>query len=174
MPSCSDYCTACDLPKDILRQPANKCNSLPVCYTEGSRYLENPDISGKSGYNYICRCAHARRPLVQTGGESESSNGTTTEIDKVGVNASCSIEVGGIYIVRSRDQVIRRRRRIVCCKDFADNLGGSGYLDDNRFRHLLIYLNKRMFTDQIHWWGPWLKRNRLWRLNQLGWAPCFP
>ena len=150
MPSRSDYCTACDLPEDILRQRANKYNSLRVCYTEGSSYLENPYISGKSGYDDIPRCGHARRPLVQTRAESTSSNGTCTEIEEVGVDASWSILVGGNYIVRSRDQVVRRRRRIVCCKDFADNLGGSGYLTNNRFRHLLTYLNKSIFTHQIH------------------------
>ena len=154
MPSCSDYCTACDLPEDILRQRANKYNFLRVCYSEDSWYLENPDISWKSAYGDILRCSHARRPLVQTRDESESSNGTCTEIEEVRVDASRSIEVGGLYIIRSRDQVVRRRRRIVCCKDLADNLGRNGYLDDNRFTRLLIYLNKRMFTHQIHCWAP--------------------
>ena len=88
MPSCSDYCTACDLPEDILRQRAIKYYFLRACNTEDSCYLENPDISGKSAYGDIRGCGHARRPLVQTGGESESSNGTSTEIEEVGVDAS--------------------------------------------------------------------------------------
>ena len=128
MPSRSYYCTVCDLPKDILRQRANEYNFLPVCYTEGSSYLENPDISGTSAYGDIPRCGHARCPLIQTGKEGESSNGTCTEIDEVGVDASWSIEVGGVHIICRRDQIVRRRRRIVCCKDFADNLGGSSCL----------------------------------------------
>ena len=126
MRCCSDCCTACDLPEDILRQRTNKYNFFRVCYTEGPRYLKNPDISGKSAYGDIRGCGHARRPLVQTGAEGESSNSTSTEIEEVGVGASWSIEVGGIYIIRSCDQVARRRRRKVCCKDFADNLCGSG------------------------------------------------
>ena len=138
MPSCSNYCTACDLPENILRQRANKYNVLCVCYTKGSCYLENPDICGKSAYGDIPRCGHARRPLVQTGAESEPSNGTSTEIDEIGVDASCSIKVGGDYIIRSRVKVARRRRRKVCCKDLTDDLGGRGYLDDNTFRHLLM------------------------------------
>ena len=129
MPSWSDYCAAWDLPENILRQRANKYNFLRVCYTEVSCYLENPDISGMSAYGDICGCGHARRPLVQTGAEGESSNSTSTEIKEVGVGASWSIEVGGVYIVRSRDQVVRRRRRIVCCKDLTGNLGGGGYLE---------------------------------------------
>ena len=137
MPSRSNYCTACDLPEDILRRRANRYNFLPVCYTERSCYLENPDIIGKSGYDDIPRCGHARCPHVQTGDESESSNGTTTEIEEIGVGASWSIEVGGVYIIRSRDQVVRGRRSIVCSKDFADNLCGSGYLYDNRFSKCL-------------------------------------
>ena len=173
MGSFSNYCIACDLPEDILRQRTNKYNFLRICYAKGSWYLENPDISGKSAYGDIPRCGHARRPFVQTGAESESSNGTSTEIEKVRVGASCSIEVGGVCIIPSRDQVVWRRRRKVCCKDFADNLGRSGYLDDNRFRHLIIYLNKSIFTHQIHRWGPWLKNSRLLRLN-CSWPQCFP
>ena len=126
MPSCSNCCTACDLPEDILCQCAIKYNTHRVCYIEGPWYLENPDISGKSAYGDVRGCGHARRPFVQTGRESESSNSTTTKIEEVGVGASWSIEVGGVYIIRSRDQVARRRRRKVCSKDFADNLGGSG------------------------------------------------
>ena len=88
MPSRSDYCTACDLPEDILRQGAIKYDFLRVCYSEDSCYLENPDISGRSAYGDIRGCGHVRRPLVQTGAKSESSNATSTEIEVVGVDAS--------------------------------------------------------------------------------------
>ena len=145
MPSCSDVWTQCNLPEDILRQrAANKCYFFPVCYTEGSCRLENPHISGTSAYGGIrSSYGHARCPLVKTAGESESSNFTSTEIEEVRRGAWCSIVVGGDYIIRSRNQVGRCRRGIVCCIDFADNLGGSGYIDDNKFRSLLIYFLKK-------------------------------
>ena len=174
MPSCSNCCTACDLPEDILRRRANKYNFLRVCYAEGSWYLENPDISGKSAYGDIRGCGHARRPFIQARGENESSNATRTEIEEVGVDASCSIEVGGVYIVRSSGQDTRRRRCIVGCEDLTRDLGRSGYLDDNEFRRLLIYLNKRMIDSPDTLVGNKTKEKPVMKVEPAGLSPTFP